>query len=166
MSDFTGADLDQLNELATAFTTAGTEIAAKATTLQGKIQAAVSNFEQTLSTMQTETTALASEMNDEMAAVRAQAGGVQWTGNNRQAFDADLNSFSGVVQRGTAQIDADIATIKGQVDSRFNPVLTEFASALQTSADDVGSATSTMKAAVDTQRANLDQAANVGWTSA
>jgi hypothetical protein len=166
MSNITGADLDQLDQLAAAFTTAGTEISARAAALQSKIHTAVSNFEHTLSTMQSETTTLASQMNDEMAAIRGHAAGVSWSGNNRAAFDGDLSSFSGVVQRGTSQIASDISSITGQVDSRFTPVLTEFASALRASADDVGSATTTMKTAVDTQRSNLDQAANVGWTSA
>ena len=166
MSDFTGADLDQLDQLAAAFTTAGTEISAKAATLRTKIQTAVDNFESTLSTLQSEATTLGGQMNDEMAAVRTQAGGVNWTGSNRQSFDADLNSFGTVVQRATAQTETDITSIRSQVDAQFTPVLTEFATALNTRADDVNAATTMMKSAVDTQRSNLDQAANVGWTSA
>lgn len=166
MSDFTGADLDHLDQLAAAFTTAGAEIAAKADTLRTKISTAVGAFESTLSNLQHEASALAAQMNDEMAGVTTQANGVAWTGNNRSAFDGDLATFSGVVQSSTAQIDSDIAAIKAQVDTRFNPVLTEFAAALATRSDEVGATTTTMKTAVDTQRANLDQAANVGWTSA
>lgn len=166
MSNFTGADLSQLDELAAAFTTAGTEISAKAQTLQSKIQTAVTNFETTLSTMQQDAATLTGQMNDEMAAVRGQADGVQWTGNNRGAFDGDLNNFGTVVNQGAARIDSDIANIKSQVDGRFTPVLNDFSTALGASADDVNSSTTTLKTAVDTQRSNLDQAANVGWTSA
>lgn len=166
MTDFTGADLDQLDQLAAQFTTAGTEISARAGELRTKISAAVSTFESTLSTLQQDASALTTQMNDEMVAVRSQADGVQWTGTNRAGFDGDLNTFAGAVRAGTGQIDADVSGIKTQVDTRFTPVLDEFSTALHTSADGVSTATTTMKTAVDTQRTNLDQAANIGWTSA
>jgi hypothetical protein len=166
MSDFTGADLDQLDQLAAQFATAGTEISARAGELRAKIAAAVSAFDTTLTTLQSDASALTAQMNDEMVAVRSQADGVQWTGSNRAAFDGDLHAFSGAVRAGTAQIDTDVAAIKSQIDTRFTPVLDEFSAALDASAEGVNTSTTTMKTAVDTQRTNLDNAANIGWTSA
>lgn len=166
MSDFTGADLGQLDELATAFDTAGAEISAKAEVLRAKIQSAIATFESSLTTMQSDTRTLTGQMNEEMGAVRSQADSVQWTGNNRAGFDADINSFATVVTTGTSQINDDLAGIKAQVDSGFTPVMTDFSEALRMGADEVNSSTATMRQAVDTQRSNLDQAANVGWTSA
>jgi hypothetical protein len=166
MSDFTGADLDQLDQLAAQFATAGAEMSARAGELRAKISSAVSTFESTLTGLQSDTSALTAQMNTEMGAVRSQADGVQWTGANRAGFDGDLHSFSSAVQVGTSQIDAGVAGIKAQVDTRFTPVLGEFSAALDKSASGVNDATVTMKTAVDTQRTNLDQAANVGWTSA
>ncbi len=64
-----------------------------------------------------------SSINEEMDALAGQADGVQWTGANRTAFDGDLGQFKTVVATGTAQIDTDISSIKAQVDSSFNPVL-------------------------------------------
>ncbi len=164
--EIVGADLTQLDELSTAFHTAGTEISAKGTVLDSKIQAAIAAFESTLSAMQTEASSLARSIDDEMNALAGQAGGVQWTGANRTAFDGDMAQFQSVVAAGTAQIDADISAIKGQVDASFTPVLGEFGAALKQSGIDVDAATTDMQTAVANQRANLDQAANVGWSNA
>ena len=164
--DIVGADLTQLDELSIAFQTAGAEISAKASVLDGKIQAAISAFDGTLSSLQSEAGALARSIDDEMNALAGQAGGVQWTGANRTAFDGDMTQFTSVVAAGTARIDTDIAAIKGQVDAGFTPVLAEFGAALKKSGDDVDAATAQMQTAVSSQRANLDQAANVGWSNA
>ena len=164
--DIVGADLDQLDQLSTAFETAGAQIAAKADALDDKIAAAIASFEATLSSLQTQATTLTSTIDQEIEAVSGQAGSVQWTGANRAAFDGDLTNFTGVVTAGTAQINTDISTIKSQVDSSFNPVLAEFSTALKQSGEEVNTASTEMKTAVATQRTNLDQAANVGWNNA
>lgn len=166
MSELTGADLGQLDDLAAAFTTAGNEIAAKGEALRTRIQASIDAFNASLTSLQSTTQALTEQTNAEMQALRDQGASVGWTGNNRTAFDGDLAAFGNAVNTGTAQINTDIAAIKSQVDSSFTPVMVDFASALKAGADDVNAATADMKTAVDTQRTNLDQAANVGWTNA
>lgn len=166
MSDIVGADLAQLETLSAAFQTAGDQINAKSEVLQGRIQAAVGRFEATLSSLQQEAATLTSSIDQEMDGLAGQADSVQWTGANRASFDGDLAQFKSVVATGTAQIDADISSIKAQVDSGFSPVLTEFGAALKSSGDQVNAATTEMNTAVSNQRANLDQAANVGWSNA
>lgn len=166
MSDFMGADLDQLEQLATGFTDAGMEISAKAETLRARVNAAVSSFEETLAALQTDAASLVDSMDEEIASVSQQATGVAWTGANQGAFVGDVAAFEGAVRTGGAQINDDIGTIKTRVTTGFSPVLTEFGAALSTSAEDVAASTDQMKTAVANQRANLDQAANVGWTSA
>lgn len=164
--DIVGADLEHLGQLSAAFETAGAEIAAKADLLDDKIQAAVDAFEATLSSLQSQATNLTGTIDQEMEAVNGQANSVQWTGANRTAFDADMASFKSVVQAGSAQINTDISAIKSQVDSSFNPVLSEFSAALKQSGDEVNTASTDLKVAVTNQQTALDQVGNVGWTNA
>ena len=164
--DIVGADLAQLDELSTAFHTAGTAIAAKATTLDEKIQTAILRFETSLSTLRSEAATLAGTIDDEIDAVRNQADGVQWTGSNRTAFDGDLATFTVTVHDGTARIDTDITAITTRIDSGFTPVLADFGIALRRSGDEVDTAATDMEIAVADQRSALDQVANVGWANA
>jgi len=164
--DIVGADLDQLDTLSAAFETAGTQIAAKADALDDKIATAIESFAATLRSLQSQATTLTSTIDQEIDAVSGQANSVQWTGANRVAFDGDLATFKGVVTAGTTQINTDITAIRSQVDGSFNPVLAEFSTALKRSGSDVNDASAQMKTSVATQRANLDQAANVGWNNA
>ena len=98
-----GADLQQLDDLATAFDTAGTEIAAKADTLRDKIDAAVDAFVAALDGLARDASTLTSRSTVRSTGCRTQAGGVQWTGANRVAFDGDLGTFNTAVKTGTAR---------------------------------------------------------------
>lgn len=161
-----GADLQQLEDLAAAFETAGAQIAARADELRDKIGTSVEAFVDALDQLRAQTLVLTGDIDVEIQAVGTQAAGVQWTGNNRLAFDTDLGAFTRSVNTGTAAINTDIDQLKTEVDSRFTPVLTQFGVALRDSAGDVNTTTGGMRTAVSTQRANLDEAANVGWTTA
>jgi len=161
-----GADLQQLEDLAAAYDTAGTEIAAKGETLRGKINEAVVVFIATLDGLARDASTLTTAIDTEIDGVSTQAAGVQWTGTNRTAFDGDLGAFNTAVKTGTTAINTDIGTLKSDVETRFTPVLDDFATALTASAEEINVNAGTMRIAVSTQRSNLDEAANVGWTSA
>jgi hypothetical protein len=162
----TGADLGHLETLEGAFETAGAQIADKAEVLRGKIDSAVDKFVDTLNSLARDAAQLSSGIDREVEGVSTQASGVQWTGTNRDAFNGDMSALVSAITTGTAALNSEIAEIKGQVEAKFTPVLTQFGTALTTSADDVNTTSKGMKAKVTTQRDNLDQAANVGWLSA
>jgi len=166
MSEMTGADLAQLDSLALQFTTAGQEIATKGEVLRTKIQTAIAAFNGSLTTMQSTTTNLTAATDAEMTGLKAQGDSIVWTGNNRNGFDSNLSAFDAEVRRGSSQMNADIALLKGQVDSSFTPVMEDFGVQLAAASDDVNVAATNMNVTVTNQRTNLDQAANVGWTDA
>lgn len=165
-TDLTGADLEQLDALAAAHATAGTQIAGRAADLRTRIQAAVATFESTMSRLQQHATTLTTAMTDEIAAVSALAAGVAWTGVNRGAFDSDLRAFDTQVRSGSAAIDSGVSSLRSSVESRFTPVLEEFGLSVVDAGDGVEAATVDLRGAVGRQRSALDEAANVGWMSA
>ena len=91
MSDqMLGADLQHLEDSSTAFEQAGAQIGAKADALRDKINVAVEAFVTTLDGLARDATTLTGAIDREIEGVSTQAGGVQWTGGNRDAFDGDL----------------------------------------------------------------------------
>lgn len=166
MSDMVGADLEQLDQLADAFTKAGTEISVDAANLRGRVESAVGSFDETLQRLLSKASGLVGEMNTEMSSLSVEAAGITWTGGNREAFTSDVNTFGTAVTSGGEQIETDIGAIIRQVSTGFTPVLQEFGLSLVASTDAVEASSVTMKTAVANQRSSLDQAANVGWGSA
>lgn len=164
--NMTGADLEQLDALSTAYSTAGAEIAGQASDLRQRIQVAVDGFAATMSRLHQQSTTLTQGMNDETASVAATASGVAWTGSNRAAFDGDMQTFVSSVRTGTASIDAGVTELRRSVDQRFNPVLEEFSVSVTDAADGVELTTGDVRRSVIGQRQQLEEAANVGWTSA
>jgi len=164
--ELVGADLAHLDALATAYDTAGREVAQRVDELRGRFGTAVSSFQTTMSRLQSAAGALTAAMDDEVAAVANHAAAVGWTGANRHAFDADLQRFVGIVRTGAAAIDDGVADLRGSVDQRFAPVLENFGVSVRDAADDIDTATAGMRTSVTTQRDRLDEAANVGWGSA
>jgi len=161
-----GADLGHLEVLATAYESAGREVAQRADDLRGRLGTAVSSFQTTMARLQSEAGVLTMAMDDEVAAVANHASAVGWTGSNRHAFDGDLQRFVGIVRTGAAAIDDGIADLRGDVDRRFAPVLEEFGVTVRDAADGIDSNTSGMRTTITAQRDRLDEAANIGWSSA
>ncbi|MDQ3468462.1 MAG: hypothetical protein M3487_01605 [Actinomycetota bacterium] len=164
--ELVGADLAHLDALATAYDTAGREVALHAEELRGRLGTAVSSFQTTMSRLQAAAGALTTAMDDEVAAVANHAATVGWTGANRHAFDADLHRFVGIVRTGAAAIDDGVADLRTDVDQRFAPVLDEFGVSVRDAAGGIDTATTEMRTSVAAQRDRLDEAANVGWTNA
>jgi len=161
-----GADLGNLEVLATAYESAGREVAQRADDLRGRLGTAVSSFQTTMARLQSEAGVLTTAMDDEVAAVANHASSVGWTGANRHAFDGDLQRFVGIVRTAAAAIDDGIADLRSDVDRRFAPVLEEFGVTVRDAADGIDSNTSGMRTSITTQRDRLDGAANIGWSSA
>lgn len=167
MSDqMTGADLEQLDALSTAYATAGAQITARGDDLRRRIGVAVTNFGATMTRLQQQSQSLTDATDAEIAAVGATAASVLWTGTNRHAFDGELQQFSDAVRRSSVSFNASVSELRGAVDARFNPELEAFGVAIGSSAGGVDATTGDMRATVATQRSALEQAANVGWTSA
>jgi hypothetical protein len=162
----TGADLEQLDELSSAYVHAGEEFAAKAATLRSRIGTAVQAFDATLAQLTQRTIRLTDDIKTEIVDAASVAAAVEWTGSNRAGFDGDLAAFRDAVVTGAGEINDGITRLRSQVDTKFSPVMEEFGETLQGSADNLNEDAVAMNEAVAKQRSNLDEAANVGWTSA
>lgn len=165
-NDMTGADLEQLDALATACSRTGAAVAARAADLHARIEHAVSTFTSTMSRLQQQSVTLTRAIDDEVGTVTAQAGATAWTGGNRGAFDGDLQRFDAQVHAASAAIDAGVTELRGSVDARFTPVLESFGVSVAAAGDGVEATTGELGGSVSRQRAALEQAADVGWTSA
>lgn len=165
-NELTGADLEHLDALSDAYAVAGTQITGRAADLQQRLATAVSTFGSSMVRLTQQASTLTQAIDDEVGAVSTQATAVSWSGANRAAFDGDVQRFVGSVRAGNSAIVAGIDELRSSVDQRFSPVLEDFGRAVAGSADGVATATSATQANVANQRRSLDEAANIGWTSA
>jgi hypothetical protein len=162
---FTGANLAQLDELSADYTKTGAALRAKSELLMGRISAAIDDYNTTSSQLLSQTQQLTGQIELEMSEVSGHAAGVEWTGNNRVGFDADLQSFGASVRNGSEVIRSDVSALKDQIATRFNPALEEFGQSLNKRVDRVDASAVETSQAVARQREMLDSAANTGWTA-
>jgi hypothetical protein len=165
MTAMTGASLEQLDQLSADYVTTSKAMLDKATQLNARIRTAITTFNSTMTTLGNETQALTGQIETEMSGLAAHAAGVEWTGNNRNAFNDDLGRMGQAVSKGTGLIREHTTTLRSKVESEFAPSLEKFSAGLETrmaANDQVNSQTS--KAVAD-QRQMLDAAANSGWSA-
>ena len=167
MSDhMTGADLEHLEQLAGAYTRSGAELATKAADLRTRIARSVGPFEAAAERLRADTDRAAATMEAEIGDLSATAAAVAWTGANRAAFDADMQRFAASVRAGAAALVEGLATLRARGVTRFTELLEGFGTSVVAAGEGLEATTSDLQRAVTTQRDQLHQAAEVGWTSA
>lgn len=167
MSDqMTGADLEHLEQLAGAYTRSGVALAAKAADLRSRIARSVGAFEASTDRLRVDTERAAATMETEIGDLSATAAGVAWTGANRLAFDADLQRFAVSVRAGAAALVEGLDALRAGGVSRFTELLEGFGASVVAAGEGLETTTSDLNRAVTTQRDQLHQAADVGWTAA
>ncbi|MEM8923278.1 MAG: hypothetical protein AAGD35_07220 [Actinomycetota bacterium] len=164
MSDFLGADLVQLDELSAGYTDAGGKIKDDATLLVEDADRVVTAFRDEMKAFLAQVTTLAEGIEAESNTLETDGESVQWFGLNHGAFVGDLQVFGGHVRSGSALIVEDINRINSEIESKLLPKIEEMRAELDLEANAAEESTATMSTAVATQRDNLDQAANTGWT--
>ena len=165
MTAMTGANLEQLNDLSADYVTTSTAMLTKAEQLNTRITAAIAAFNSTMTSLSNETQTLTGQIETEMSSLSSTAGSVEWTGNNRNAFDADLGQFSTAVSKGTTMIRDSTTKLSSKVSTEFGPSLSEFSKGLGERMAKNNEAANETSKSVATQRELLDAAANSGWSS-
>ncbi len=168
MSDhtMTGADLEHLEQLASAYSRSGATITARAAELRARLTRAVEAFEATTERLRADTDGTAATMVDEIVDLSAIAAGVAWTGANRAAFDDELHRFARSVRSASEALVDGLAAIHRRGVTPFAGSLQDFGAATARAGDGVETATSDLHRAVAAQREQLHEAADVGWTTA
>lgn len=162
----TGADIAHLESLAESYGAAGAEIADRAQQLRARITTAVTALSGSVDTLETDTGALTRQMGDDLGLLKGHAADVPWTGANRLAFDADLDTFSNSVQAGLQAMVDGVRTLRTAGVDPFNAVLTDFAGAVSDAGDGVEVNAATMRGGVARQHDALQQAGEIGWSAA
>lgn len=165
MSDLSGADLDQLDALASSYQQRGAAIAERALDLNRRVVEAVTTFQTSLSDLRTRTTAANDALLDDIDGLARTAAATTWTGANRTAFDTDL----AVLQQGVTATTTALTTRIGQLEhggvAPFTDILTTFgrqASGAGAAAEQTGAS---LRTRVTEQRQSLQDAADLGWSA-
>jgi hypothetical protein len=165
MTAMTGASLEQLDQLSKDYIDTSKAMLAKATQLNTRIQTAIRAFDATMTSLGSQTVNLTKQIETEMGDLSRHAGGVEWTGKNRFAFDEDLRSFGQAVRDGSGLIRDHTTQLRSKVEIEFAPSLEKFSKSLDGRMADNEEATAQTSQAVADQRTMLDAAANSGWSS-
>ncbi len=161
----TGAELSEVEQLSQKYTTTGAELQDKAQALVTRIHAAVEKFESTMNDLASQTTTLTGEITSSMTELHNHANGVDWKGENRTRFDADISTYRGAITGGSTAITEDVTSIKSEIASKFHPFLESFGRKVSTHIDTAKEATSVTAESVAQFRDTLDRAGNAGWTT-
>lgn len=156
-----GAQLDDLaglaHRLSTTSADVGTARESSVSTSTNVITAVADAAQQALTAITTQM----EQLEASVAGAVAQAEGTQWTGANADRFRGAAQEFHGAMsagQRATTEAFQSFQASVGAMNDTLGTYVQQFGTAL-TSAQD--SATQ-MSAAVESQRANLDQVMNAG----
>lgn len=167
MSDvITGADLEQLGELAAAYGTAGAEIAGQAEGLETRIHQAIQRFDTAMIGLKADTARANEALTEDVDDLGIVAAGTTWTGANRATFDQDLATLVGSVAATTAAINEGVDDFDRLGLAPFRAMLDDFGLAIVDAGDGVEGVGTEMSAGVARQRGDLQQAADTGWTAA
>lgn len=162
----TGADIPGLLDLSNKFTSSGSKFSERAEALMKRAQTAIQEFESTLSDLQSQTNDLSTQTVETMSLLSAKADGVEWTGSNRDNFNADKGTFETTVKTSVDEINNYIQSVKAEVENNFNATIEQFGDSVKKFGESVNDNATQFSTTVQTQSDNLEQAANVGWTSA
>lgn len=162
----TEANLDELEALAEKFRATGQTFLQKAGELEQEAIDRVGTFRQTMADLKTRATNHGTCCDTDMGTLSTQADGVQWTGLNREGFDQDKNTFKTKISEAVTNISTDLGKIETELDTNFNEEILAYGKKVSEFGDDVLKNNTTFATDVQTLRANVENAANKGWTSA
>lgn len=161
----TGADLEQLEDLASTYGTSGAAIAARGRDLRTRITQTVERFDTTMSTLRTQAVQVNEDLQEDVDGLTELAAATTWTGANRAAFDQDLATLRQAIARSNAAIVEGLDQFDQTGLAPFRTMLHDYGVALTDAGNGVEEATATMQTGVADQRSAIADAADVGWTA-
>ncbi|MFV0308328.1 MAG: hypothetical protein ACK5OX_11355 [Desertimonas sp.] len=165
MSDtYTGADLEQLDALATAYETRGAEIAARGHDLNRRILDAVTVFRAALATLRTQAATANTSLLEDVQGLVDTAAATTWTGANRARFDEDLGTLRAGITTTTDAVLGRLDELEQRGVEPFNGMLEEFGVQTSASGDVAAQTGQDMRTTVGNQRTALLDAAGC-WTA-
>lgn len=165
MSDvYTGADLDQLDALATAYETRGAEIAERGHDLNRRLVDTVTTFRTALATLRTQTTTANTTLLEDVDGLVETASATTWTGANRLRFDDDLVTLRGGITTTTDTVLTRLDELEQAGVEPFNGLLEDFGVQTSTAGDRAAQTGTDMRVSVNDQRTALSDAAG-GWSA-
>lgn len=165
MSEVTGADLGQLDQLADAYQQRGAEIGARATDLNTRIVATIDAFRGALARLRDQTTTANTALVDDVDGLVELAAATIWTGANRAVFDADLATLRAGITAITESLLTRLSELErtgvepfgGMLEDVGRQTVVAGTAAEQTGAD--------MRVSLHAQRQVLQETADLGWAA-
>ena len=166
MSDqTTGADLDQLDDLAVAYEQRGEEIGQRAEQLRGRLVGAVAEFQHALADLHTQTELANIALLDDATALAETAASTVWTGANRLAFDESLASLRSGIGSTTDVLATRISELEQAGVVPFNGMLEAFASRTAAAGAAAAASGAERRVQIAGQRAALQEIGDRGWSA-
>ena len=166
MSDqTTGADLDQLDALATAYQQRGEEIGLRAEELRTRLVGSVAEFQNALADLRTQTELANGALLDDTTALAETAASTVWTGANRLAFDESLAALRTGIGSTTDVLTTRIGELEQTGVVPFNGMLEAFAARTAAAGWAVAAVAAERRIQITDQRAALEDVADRGWTA-
>lgn len=156
-----GAATDQLSTLAETMTSTGTQCSETGSSVSTRINAAVGEFLQAISTLQTEISTMAETMRSTVDSAAQTADATEWTGANKETFVGAAGDFLSNIQNVENGANTYFGEVKTSIDS-LNTNLEGFSSEFTAAMGDAEASCTSMNQAVNAQLSALDQVMNTG----